>query len=150
MAHARLEAAERGYRPDGLACDRGDHVKVAVVVANRKTRDLSAGRDQKIRDLDLAVSPLENQFTPYVHGPMPAVVVVGDFRQRIKVTTKVFKLSNGLGRPQKLSDDPRTRRDFIGEDPLFKVQVDSRVFVPVRPGTRAREFQALRGRSGVD
>jgi hypothetical protein len=146
----RLEAADRGYRPNGLACDRGDHIKVTVVVADRKTGDFSAGRDQKIRDFDLTLSPLDNQFMPYVHSPIPSVLVVGDLRQRIKVTAKVFELALGLGRPQKLHDDHRTRRDFIGEDPLFKVPVNSRVFVPVRPGARVREFQPLRASRGAD
>ena len=75
-----LEAAERGYRPNGLACDRGDHIKVAVVVANRKTGDISAGGDQKIRNFDLTLSSLDNQFTPYVHRPIPTVLPVGDLR----------------------------------------------------------------------
>jgi len=147
---SRLQAADRGYRPNALACDRGDYVKVAVVVTDRKTGDISAGRDQKIRDFDLAVSPLDNQFTPYVYRPIPTVLVVGDLRQYIKVPAKIFKLLLGLGRPQKLHDDHRTRRDFIGEDPLFKVPVNSRVFVPVRPGASVREFQTLRGSPGAD
>src|SRR5439155_17243830 len=97
---SRLQAADRGYRPNALACDRGDYVKVAVVVTDRKTGDISAGRDQKIRDFDLAVSPLDNQFTPYVYRPIPTVLVVGDLRQYIKVPAKIFKLLLGLGRPQ--------------------------------------------------
>lgn len=136
------ERAERCERPDGLACDFGDELEVAVVVEHRQVGELGGGGDEEIRKRDAAVvkRPGRGEELEDVGGTPPDAVSHGDVAQSLEIVAFHRQLGVISSRAQQLEPHHRARGDRAGTKLGAEVVENGRVFAAVRPRARVGEL----------